>query len=119
MNKVILEINGKKIEARLGIGFIELAIKKDKPENNDVSNLGMNRLIARAIEFGAEMRDEDNPMPLGDIYDWVDEVGIHSKEYQDVAKKFEKAFVASMQNHLEQPKEKEAKTVKKKATKNG
>ena len=120
MNKVVLSIRGKKVVARLGIGFVELAIKKDRPENNDVSNLGINRLIGRSIEFAAEISGEENPIPMGDLYDWIDEVGIHSDEYKAVVSSFEKAFVDSMQNHIEQEEKPVKKLpVKKKATKNG
>lgn len=100
MNKIKLTIAGKKYDAYFGIGFMQKAIKEERPEESNIMNIPTYPLMAHAIAYGFERKGVDSPISKYDIFDWIDSVGINSDEVKSESKKFMKAFLESMKVHL-------------------
>src|SRR5699024_2124013 len=100
MNKCYLTIAGKKYEARLGIGFMERAIKEEKPEDSNIMNIPAIPLMAHSISYGFERRGEPSTLTKYDIHDWIDEVGLQDESVTKAKDSFMRAFLESMKTHM-------------------
>ena len=100
MNKVNLTINGKKYEAHVGIGFMELAIKAEKPDDSNIMNISTFPLMYHAISYAFLRKEKECPITKYDTYDWVDEKGLQSAEVEKAKDDFMKVFLESMKTHM-------------------
>lgn len=99
-----LKINGVEYEPKFGIGFMERAIKEDKPEGEDIMQLPTQRLMYHALAYADERNGIEPRLTKYDIFDYLDEVGLSSPE----VKHFQREFFNSMRVHLPDAESKKA-----------
>lgn len=95
-NKVSINIGGKKRTCRLGLGFMEASLEAEQPDNNDITQVSTVRLLYHSLVYAVNRNEKEPDFDLYDIFDWVDEIGLHSPEI----KKFQIAFFESLKVHM-------------------
>lgn len=103
MNYVQLNLGGKDRSAKLGLGFLEKAMKG---ENLSIQELFQKieseaftflpTLLYYSLAYNCDRAKQTVDFEKEDVFDWIDEVGINSDEF----KKFQIAFFQSIKVHL-------------------
>jgi hypothetical protein len=91
-----ITIKDKEYELKFGIGFMERAIKEDQPEGQDIMQLPTQRLLYHALAYADERNGIDPQLTKFDVFDYLDEVGLNSKD----VKLFQVEFFKSMRVNL-------------------
>ena len=97
-------IKGKGYVPKLGIGFMERAIKEDQPEGQDIMQLPTQRLMYHSLAYADERNGIEPQLTKFDIFDYLDEVGLSSAP----VKQFQVEFFKSMRVHLPDDKSRKA-----------
>ncbi len=103
MNYIKLNIGGKERGAKLGLGFLEKALKGEKIGVQELflrveqeALTFLPKLLFYSLAFNCERANEKIDFDIYDVMDWVDEIGINSDEF----KKFQISFYESIKTHL-------------------
>lgn len=120
MNYIKLQLGGKERGAKLGLGFLRKVIEHEKIDMQTIFTnfekdtlMFLPKLIFYSLAYNCERSNEKVDFKLGDVYDWIDDVGINSDEVVKYVSAFAESVKVHFPNNEETGNEKAPKGAKK------